>query len=186
MWSVDQPYSVTTEVKRSKFIAHLVPMEAYESFASRLKDQHPKASHIVTASRHLNGFDHIVEASSDDGEPKGSAGVPALNVLRGEEAINVSVLIVRYFGGIKLGTGGMARAYALAVKNLLDEVVKLPYEKRISWEFESSYAQVERILYQLKRLELCLDERRFEQRVWWHVSGAKASIEQLKASIKGA
>jgi len=69
-----------------------------------LRESHPKARHIVYAYRELNEFEQIVENSSDDGEPKGSSGVPVLNVLRGEDFINVAILVVRYFGGIKLGT----------------------------------------------------------------------------------
>jgi len=78
-----------------------------------LKIEHPKARHIVYAYRELNEFNQIIENSSDDGEPKGSSGVPVLNVLRGEEFINVAILVVRYFGGIKLGIGGLVRAYTV-------------------------------------------------------------------------
>ena len=62
------------------------------------------------AYRHLNEFEQIVENSSDDGEPKGTSGKPNLAVLAGNELINTAVIIVRYFGGIKLGTGGLVRA----------------------------------------------------------------------------
>ena len=116
-----------TEVNRSKFITYLVPIGEFDGLQERLKAQNPKANHVVYALRYLNEYDQVVENSSDDGEPKGCAGVPVLNVLRGEDVINCAVLIVRYFGGIKLGTGGMARAYADAVKNVLGEAALVPY-----------------------------------------------------------
>ncbi len=81
------------------------------------------------AIRYLNEYNQIVENSSDDGEPKGCAGVPALNILRGKDLINCAVLIVRYFGGIKLGTGGMARAYALSVKEVIEISDIIEYKK---------------------------------------------------------
>jgi putative IMPACT (imprinted ancient) family translation regulator len=116
MRTIDQVFSATTEVNRSKFIAHFIPIAEFSGLQKKLKAEHPKANHVVYALRSLNEYDQIVENSSDDGEPKGCAGVPALNVLRGEGLVNCAVLIVRYFGGIKLGTGGMASAYASAVK----------------------------------------------------------------------
>lgn len=87
----------TTEVKRSKFITQIIPISEFLGLQEKLKKEHPKANHVVYALRYLNEFDQIVENSSDDGEPKGCAGVPVLNVLRGGELINCAVLIVRYF-----------------------------------------------------------------------------------------
>jgi len=174
-------YEYTTEVNRSKFITHLVPMSQYEGLQNRLKAEHPKANHVVYALRYLNEFDQVVENSSDDGEPKGCAGVPALNVLRGEELINCAVLIVRYFGGIKLGTGGMARAYALAVKNVVKETTLVPYEKEIEYSFETSYSDVDKTLYRLKKLALNQYERVFSvDSVEWVLKGSEEKIKRFK------
>jgi len=171
----------TTEVNRSKFITHLVPIKKYEGLQSKLKAEHPKANHVVYALRYLNDFEQVVENSSDDGEPKGCAGVPALNVLRGEEMINCAVLTVRYFGGIKLGTGGMARAYALAVKNVLKETVLVPYEKEIEYSFETSYSDVDKTLYRLKKLALYQYERVFAvDKVEWVLKGSEEKIKKFK------
>jgi uncharacterized YigZ family protein len=171
----------TTEVNRSKFITHLVPMSKFEGLQNRLKEEHPKANHVVYALRYLNEFEQVVENSSDDGEPKGCAGVPALNVLRGKELINCAVLIVRYFGGIKLGTGGMARAYALAVKNVLKETILVPYEKEIEYSFETSYGDVDKTLYKLKQLGLVQYKRDFGiENVVWKVIGSEDKIEIFK------
>lgn len=104
---IKQHFENTLEVKQSKFIAHLVPFTIYEQTLQHLKQQHPKARHFVTAFRYLNEFEQIVESSSDDGEPKGTSGKPSLMVLQGKEIINTAVIVVRYFGGTKLGTGGL-------------------------------------------------------------------------------
>ena len=181
MQAVERSYESLTEVKRSKFITHLVPVPEYEDFQNRLKAKHPKANHVVYALRYLNEYEQIVENSSDDGEPKGCAGTPALNVLRGEELINCAVLIVRYFGGIKLGTGGMARAYALAVKDVLKEAVLIPYEKQITYTFYTTYSDVNKTLYKLKQLGIIQHERDFGVNgVNWKILGSEEKINIFK------
>lgn len=181
MLTVSAKTVYTTEVNRSKFITHLVPISEYEGLQSKLKEEHPKANHVVYALRYLNEFDQIVENASDDGEPKGCAGTPALNVLRGGALIDCAVLIVRYFGGIKLGTGGMARAYALAVKNVLNETTLVPYEKEVITMFSTNYNEIDKILYKLKKLDLTNYERDFGvEKVVWKVMGSEEKIEILK------
>jgi len=144
--TIETNFYTSTEVKRSKFLTHLVPISQYKGLQDKLKKEHPKANHVVYALRYLNEFNQVVENSSDDGEPKGSAGTPALNVLRGKELINCAVLVVRYFGGIKLGVGGMARAYTLAVKDVLEEAKLIEYEQSETHIFSSSYSQIDKIL----------------------------------------
>jgi len=181
MKTVKKTYICTTEVNRSKFITHLVPISEYEGLQDKLKVQHPKANHVVYALRYLNVLEQIVENSSDDGEPKGCAGPPVLNVLRGKGLINCAVLIVRYFGGIKLGTGGMARAYTLAVKNVLKEANLISYVKEIEYSFETSYSDVDKTLYKLKQLDLVQYERDFGvNSVEWKIRGSEEKIEILK------
>ena len=181
MKSIEKAYSTTTEVNRSKFLTHLVPISEYEGLQHKLKAEHPKANHVVYALRYLNEFEQVVENSSDDGEPKGCAGIPALNVLRGEEMINCAVLTVRYFGGIKLGTGGMARAYALAVKNAVKEITLVPYEKEVEYSFETSYSDIDKTLYRLKKLALNQYERVFSiDSVEWVLKGSEEKIKKFK------
>jgi len=181
MQTIKKSTVFTTEVNRSKFMTHLVPISEYKGLQEKLKKEHPKANHVVYALRYLNEFDQIVENSSDDGEPKGCAGTPALNVMRGEELIDCAVLIVRYFGGIKLGTGGMARAYALAVKNVLNEAILVRYEKEIVYMFSCNYNEVDRTLYKLKQLELTQYERDFGvEKVVWKLVGSEEKIEKFK------
>jgi len=179
MKSIENAFVFTTEVNRSKFITHIVPISEYEGLQEKLKKEHPKANHVVYALRYLNEFD---ENSSDDGEPKGCAGIPALNVMRGEELINCAVLIVRYFGGIKLGTGGMARAYALAVKNVIREAALVLYEKERFYTFTTTYVEIDKTLYALKKSEITQYTRDFgTDEVVWQIIGSEAKIEAFKA-----
>jgi len=182
--TVQSIFECTTEVKRSKFVTQLVPIEDYVGLQEKLKKQHPKANHVVYAVRYFNAFDQIVENFSDDHEPKGCAGMPALNVMRGEALINCAVLIVRYFGGIKLGTGGMARAYTLSVKNVIDKATLDVYEKEVEYVFDTSYSDVNITLYKIKQLKHLKYERTFGiDNVHWILTGSEVMIQQFKENV---
>ncbi len=171
----------TIQINRSKFIAHLVPISDFAQLQKSLKLKHPKANHIVYAMRYLNEYEQIVENSSDDGEPKGCAGVPALNVLRGEDMIECGVLIVRYFGGIKLGTGGMVRAYTKAVKEVLAISEPITYIKEIEYKFKTSYSSINKILHQLKELNITNYKRDFGiESISWSIRATKEKIDIFK------
>jgi putative IMPACT (imprinted ancient) family translation regulator len=162
-------------------MTYLVPISKYDGLQEKLKTENPKANHVVYALRYLNKYNQIVENSSDDGEPKGCAGTPALNVLRGKELINCAVLIVRYFGGIKLGIGGMSRAYASAVKDVLKETTLVAYEKEIEYIFDTSYSDIDKTLYRLKQLKLVKYERDFGiDGVNWKILGSEEKINIFK------
>ena len=136
MFLLKEKISTQIEVKKSKFIATLAPFKDFESLNKALRDEHPKAAHVVWAYRYLNEFAQIVENSSDDGEPKGSSAPALLAALRGAELVDTCALVVRYFGGIKLGIGGLVRAYGAsvneAIKSAKDMGVLEFFEKKES------------------------------------------------------
>tara|TARA_B100000700_G_scaffold330636_1_gene457929 strand:+ start:2013 stop:2651 length:639 start_codon:yes stop_codon:yes gene_type:complete len=110
------------EIKNSRFIASLAPATDAADIArhvAEVKQRWTKANHYCTASIIGSPFDDTCYASSDDGEPGGTAGRPMLNVLTHHPLGEVSAVVVRYFGGIKLGTGGLQRAYSQAVAEAL-------------------------------------------------------------------
>jgi uncharacterized YigZ family protein len=115
------PTQNETKVINSRFIASLSPafsVEEARRFIDRVKSRFPDASHHVPAF--LIGFgDSVVAHASDAGEPSGTAGRPALAVLQGSGLGDVVVVVTRYFGGTKLGTGGLVRAYGDAVRAVL-------------------------------------------------------------------
>lgn len=148
--------------KQSKFIAHLMPYGIYEEVLASLRAEHPKARHFVTAFRYINEFDQIVEGSSDDGEPKGTSGKPTLAVLQGSELINVAVITVRYFGGTKLGTGGLVRAYSDAANLAVSAAVLLPYQKEKSLVVSCVYSDIGKVDYMVERLGIKVTEKAFD------------------------
>ena len=111
------------EIKKSRFICQLkrVYSEAEaRDFITSVKKQHHKANHNVSAF--TVGDQQEIQRTSDDGEPSGTAGMPMLDILKKREIINVVAVVTRYFGGIKLGAGGLIRAYAGSVNHAIDAV----------------------------------------------------------------
>ena len=110
------------EIRGSRFIGAVRRVRSVaeaEAFIEEVREAHPDATHVVPAYRVRS--EPLREWASDDGEPTGSAGKPALNVLVQRELENVAVSVVRYYGGTNLGVGGLARAYGRATKDAVDD-----------------------------------------------------------------
>lgn len=102
-------------IEKSRFLAYAAPVASEEEarqFIERVRTEHPESTHVVSA--YSIGAGGLLMRFSDDGEPQGTAGVPTLEVLKREHLTDVVVATVRYFGGIKLGAGGLVRAYSSA------------------------------------------------------------------------
>lgn len=115
------------EVMKSKFIAYLIPLNNEDDFKpllANLRKEHKKARHIVYAYRV-----GMKSKSCDDGEPKGSAGHPLLELLYKKDLTNVALLVVRYFGGTKLGAGRLLRTYLQAGINVVDNCTMIQNER---------------------------------------------------------
>ena len=177
MYCVKEHFTSTLEVKQSKFIAHLIPYNLYEVALQELKNEHPKARHFVTAYRYLNEFNQVVEHSSDDGEPKGTSGKPSLMVLQGQDLINTAVIIVRYFGGTKLGTGGLVRAYSDAVNLVIESAELLEYKQEVTETIEMEYSDSRFIDYECEAFGITITEKIFEQKVVYTIKAPKESMD---------
>ena len=128
----------TIVIEKSRFIAYLKPVfneDDYKEYLKEIRKKHYDATHVCSGLICGN-----IKRSSDDGEPSGTSGVPILNVLEKKGLNNTCALVVRYFGGIKLGAGGLIRAYGNAVsealaKGILVEDISYPkYELVVSYE----------------------------------------------------
>ncbi len=181
MQLVEKTYSQRYEVKKSIFISYLTPISEFDTLIKTLKQEHPKASHIIYAYRKLNDFDQIVENSSDDGEPKGCAGAPTLSVLRGENIINSALITVRYFGGTKLGTGGMIRGYGTGAKEVIKSAEFKVYEKRFSISFEIPYTLVNRYEHYFNHENITYPLRDFRaSTVLWELDLTEEEIKRFE------
>ena len=123
-YTIEKSAEASIRVKGSRFLGMAFPVQTAEQFKQvfqeRTKRYHD-ATHHCWAYRIL-ADDKVLMASSDAGEPSGTAGKPVLSVIEGRNLLNVGVIVTRYFGGTKLGTGGLARAYADCANRTLDSV----------------------------------------------------------------
>jgi uncharacterized YigZ family protein len=108
------------EINKSIFISILYPLNDIEDISTALADakqKYPKANHYCYASIHGENGEH--QQASDDGEPSRTAGIPILEVLKHHDVTNILCVVIRYFGGVKLGSGGLVRAYTKAAADLI-------------------------------------------------------------------
>ena len=119
--TVEKEASAEQTIERSRFISYIKPVstrEEAEAFFSRVNDRHKDARHCVPAF--VIGDKMQLQWASDNGEPQGTAGAPIVQMLVKEGVTNVAVGVIRYFGGIKLGTGGLVRAYTSSARLALE------------------------------------------------------------------
>lgn len=176
------------EIKGSKFLAYLYIIDSITfkqiNISAKLRQEHKKAVHFVLAYRILNEFNQIIEGSSDDGEPHGSSGPPMLEVLRGENIINVACVCVRYFGGVKLGVGGLVRAYTQSLQDSLQECERqgllAPYRQLKSETIESKSANYPKIEHLAKKYNLKIIKKEFAQdRVTLQILGTDEDMDRF-------
>ena len=135
--------------KKSKFIANIFFIESVEEAENKIKEIKKKyhdARHNCSSYRVLEEG-KIVEKSSDDGEPSGTAGGPMLNILQKRDLVNVVVIVTRYFGGILLGTGGLVRAYSDVTQNAIEEAEKVEIILGKEFEVKVDYSNLEKLKY---------------------------------------
>ena len=139
-------------VKKSKFICNLIKIETQEeseSIIKQIKKKYYDARHNCIAYRVIED-EKIIERSSDDGEPCGTAGGPMLNILQKNDFCNVLVVVTRYFGGILLGTGGLVRAYSEAIIEAINDAEKIEKCLGIEVEVEIEYNNLEKFKHYCK------------------------------------
>lgn len=173
-----------TIINRSRFIGYAMPIETEEEaleFIEKIKTKHRDATHNVYA--YALGKDSNTQRFSDDGEPSGTAGIPALEVIKKEELRNVVVVVTRYFGGVKLGAGGLIRAYTRGAKIgieagiMVDMVLHTKIKVRIDYTL---YGSVENYLL---TQEYIVDESIFDEAVNIFVYIEEPKIDEFKKII---
>lgn len=142
--------------KKSKFIANIFYVENVEEAEAKVKEVKRKyydAKHNCIAYRVIeNG--RIIEKSSDDGEPSGTAGGPMLNILQKNNLCNLVVIVTRYFGGILLGTGGLVRAYSEATQKAIEKSIKVSKIEGIEIQVRVDYAKLDAFKYYCRNNEI--------------------------------
>lgn len=142
---------VQEEIKKSRFICHVKRIYSEEearAFIAAIKKEHYKATHNCSAF--IIGEKSDIKRTSDDGEPSGTAGVPMLGVLEKHNLTNLCVVVTRYFGGIKLGAGGLIRAYAGSVALAIKEIGLVEIKEQAGLRLQLSYSQYQDFMNFLK------------------------------------
>lgn len=172
--------------KGSKFIGYAVPCYSEEEAKELLqewREQHPQSRHLCYAYR--LGVKKDVYRANDDGEPSNSAGAPILGQIKSYELTNVLIGVIRYFGGTKLGVGGLITAYKTAAKEAI-ELNSIVTQEIFEWvKVEFTYAVMPEVMNFLKRNNLEMIEHQFEMECWlrtkFPLDYSTTLIEELSA-----
>lgn len=151
---------IQTEIveKKSRFIAHLFPVQSVEEAEELIKETKKKyhdARHNCTAYRIMENC-QMIEKSSDDGEPSGTAGGPMLNILQKNNLGNVVIIVTRYFGGILLGTGGLIRAYSDSLLKAMEQSHFVKMCQGIEMLVEVEYGEFDYFKYYCKNHDILI------------------------------
>lgn len=182
-----EPCQHTLEEKRSLFHTHLFPVENREQALGHietLRQEQPGASHYCWAYLLGPADQPLSQAFSDDGEPSGTAGKPMLNVLTQRGAGDCLAVIVRIFGGVKLGAGGLVRAYSGAVSQTLDRAQWREVTPTTPVSVAVDFAHEERLRHQLTQDGITLSAVDYRQQVWLHIAVPIGEQQRLESRVR--
>lgn len=174
----------------SKFLAYAYPVvetEDVELYLGELKKQHPKARHYCYAWR--LGTDGMQFRANDDGEPSGTAGRPILGQIDSFEVTNVLIVVVRYFGGTKLGTSGLINAYKLSAAAALEAAVIEERLLEAVYDLTFDYAMMSEVMNAVKHYEVDILKQEFTDhgylRIAIRLNEAEEKLMRIRARIAG-
>lgn len=171
-------------VKKSRFIAIAIPASSLEEVKKAVESvrmEHPEANHVVHAA--VVGKAGTLYSSSDDKEPKNTAGRPALEVLKGRHITNIAVCIVRYFGGTLLGTGGLVKAYGDSCKAVLDKVKTEELVEKTDMELLMDYSYLTQAKKIFQEMEALVVEEEYGTAVKLKIRLIKDKEEEMRHKL---
>ena len=190
MKTVEKETVIEFEEKKSKFIGYIKPVstvEEAEKFIASIREMHPNATHNVPLYRVVEeGQEHF--KYNDDGEPTNTAGKPMAEILNILDVYNVAIVATRYFGGIKLGAGGLIRNYAKTAKIAVNEAGIVEYKEKslfiIDYDYEYT-GEVESFLNMYnKEFEIEIVEKNYSNRVTMKIKADSKIEEKLNEMNK--
>lgn len=182
--TIKEDGQVQEEIKKSRFICHakrVYSEEEARDFIAAIKKEHYKATHNCSAF--IVGERSEIKRTSDDGEPSGTAGVPMLGVLENHNLTNVCVVVTRYFGGIKLGAGGLIRAYAGSVALAVKEIGIIEIKEQAGIAIQMSYAQYQEYSNFLREHKLTEIDTNFTDQIDTIIYVDKEEKENIKSAL---
>lgn len=172
--TIKQAHSIENVISKSRFIAYIEPVSTEneaKAFIDEIKTKHKDATHNCSA--YTVGPEMNIQKANDDGEPSGTAGIPMLEILKKQEIHNVCVVVTRYFGGIKLGAGGLIRAYSGAVRDVIYDIGRVELREAIPVTVTLDYDQTGKFEYELASTTFLLREQFYTDKVSYQIDVVK-------------
>lgn len=172
--TIKQAHSIENVISKSRFIAYIKPVSTEneaKAFIDEIKIKHKDATHNCSA--YTVGPEMNIQKANDDGEPSGTAGIPMLEILKKLEIHNVCVVVTRYFGGIKLGAGGLIRAYIGAVRDVIYDMGRVELREAIPVTVTLDYDQTGKFEYELASTTFLLREQFYTDKVSYQIDVVK-------------
>ena len=184
MKTIKNPVQSEINIKKSQFICSLFPTQTKKEskqIIEKLNQQYSDATHNCTAYIVSDG-----EGFDDDGEPGGTAGKPMINVLRKNEIHNVTAVVTRYFGGIKLGAGGLVRAYSKSVMEAIGEAEIVEIEEYNVYKLIFEYSDIKTVDGEVRNNQLTVIDKEYSDKVSYDVvSRDNRDIEKIFEKYSG-
>lgn len=180
-FTISETVQVEITEKKSKFIANFFPVQSLEEAEQIVKESKKKyhdARHNCMAYR-IYEENKMIEKSSDDGEPSGTAGVPMLNILQKNQIANVVIVVTRYFGGILLGTGGLVRAYSDSLLKAIGESRLIQKCQGIEMLVTTEYSEFDSFKYYCKNNHILIVNVEYGEFITCKIEVGDAQKEKL-------
>lgn len=174
-------------VNKSRFIGYASPINSEDEaidFINQVKKKHADATHNVYA--YVYGDNSNIQRFSDDGEPSGTAGIPVLNLIKLEDLKNIVVVVTRYFGGVLLGAGGLARAYSKSAKIGIDSAIIVDKILYCDVNVEIDYTLLGKLENELSKNNYLIKNKLFNEKVNLNILCIEEDIEKLRSLILNA
>ncbi|MFW6298705.1 MAG: YigZ family protein [Bacillota bacterium] len=184
MQSIKAPIIKETTIKHSRFIAFLAPVftkDEAEAFLESVRSKHPDANHHCFA--YILGDEGIVQKAEDDGEPSKTAGVPMLETLKKNDLTNIIAVVVRYFGGIKLGAGGLIRAYGKSVSEAVDAATRSVRTEVLTLKIDADFEWTGTVEHLLSEYNTNV-ERSYDTKVHYELRLPEKEASTLEKTLK--
>lgn len=187
MYCVKSRQTIEDTIKKSRFIGVIAPCIDEQEVLLNLKSlylEHPNANHIAYAYR-LKTDAGLIYRFHDAGEPTGTAGKPIFQHLEGKALINLLVAVIRYFGGVKLGAGGLTRAYGHTAKRVIEAAEISAYIERVTVALTLDYGQIQPLEYMLKKLDGHIVKQDYAEQVRLQILLPAQQVHTLLQSFPG-
>ena len=182
--TIKAEHIIENVINKSRFIAHIKPVESEEdakAFINQVSTKHREATHNCFA--YTIGDQMNIQKANDNGEPSGTAGVPMLGILKKLEIHNACVVVTRYFGGIKLGGGGLIRAYSGAVRDVIYDIGRVELKPAIPTTVTINYDLTGTFEYELESTSYLLRDQNYTDKVSYQIDVVASDYDEFIAFL---